>query len=68
MKICLILVLFICSPSNDSQSNKIITKIIDMSSLCGILKFTTIAEFKISERHFISDFSVEKGYKIQFNK
>ena len=68
MKVCLILVLFTCLPSNDSQCNMIITKIIDMSSLCGILKFTMLAEFKISERHFISDLSVEKGYKIQFNK
>ena len=64
MKICLILVLFICSPTNDSQCNKIITKIIDMSSLCGILKFTMLAEFKISERHFISDLTVKYFIKI----
>ena len=68
MKVCLILFLFTCLSSNDSQYNKIITKIIDMSSLCGILKFTMLTEFKISERHFISDLSMEKGYKIQFNK
>ena len=50
MNVCLILVLFTCLPSNDSQCNKIVTKIIEMSSLCGILKFTMLAEFKMLEK------------------